>query len=60
MSGGKKRRKSLGIISTLGDFIGNIFDVREENSTLRPFTKEDWQRAMIDRMAELYQVSCCI
>ena len=60
MSGGKKRRKSLGIISTLGDFIGNIFDVGEENSTLRPFTKEDWQRAMIDRMAELYQVSCCI
>ena len=57
MSGGKKRKKSLGIFSTFGNFIGDLFGVGDENSTRRPLTKAEWQRAMIGRMAELYEVS---
>ena len=59
MSGGKKRKKSLGIFSTLGNFVGTVgsfFGAREENSTMRPLTKGEWQRTMIERMAELYKV----
>ena len=56
MSGGKKRKKSLGIFSTLGNFVQSILGVKEKNSTKRPLTKIEWQRAMIDRMAELYKV----
>ena len=56
MSGRKKRKKSLGFFSTLGNFVGNIFGLREENSTLRPLTKGEWQRTTIERLGELYQV----
>ena len=56
MSGGKKRKKSMGIFSTLGNFVESIFGAKEKNSTGRPRTKGERQRAMIDRMAELYRV----
>ena len=57
MSGGKKRKKSLGIFSTFGNFIGGLFGAGDENSTRRPLTKAEWQRAMIGRMAELNKES---
>ena len=51
MSGGKKRKKSLGLFSTLLNFFA-----REESPTERPRTKEEWQTSMIERMGNLYKV----